>query len=384
MKLYLDMLNISTIPNSWQCTSGDIMRLSGINLGNFAFRHALYSLLGELADFRPVTYSDYDAATKEQAPEHVIVSCANWLGTSEADERNNGYRAKVLERARKVTVFGLGGQAPAGTTTLTLGPNTERMVRVIAARGPSLSVRDDLTAATLKALGIEAVVTGCPSNFINGAPDLGAQIMARAEARQSQAPGWDVLRCFISEASSGHDHTNAVVASQLRLMAAHRVAYVLQTPALLPMLLGESTVVPPLYTDNSDLDAQALRGVLMQSMQHFSSVDGWMDFARTCHLAFGMRIHGTMLPLQAGVPSLLIQHDSRTAGLAQHMGIPAVSPEEYIALQEAGPAAFFERIARGTEGYDVRRGALAMVMQDYITAHGLAPHDSIIGLSSAV
>ena len=382
MKLYLDMLNISTIPDAWRGTADDIMRLSGHNLGNFAFRHALYTLLEDLADFAPVTYSHYDAATKDRAPDHVIASCANWLGTSEADERNNGYRAVMFERAKKITVFGLGGQAPAGTTTLTLGPNTERMVRAMAAGGPSLSVRDDLTAATLKGLGIEAVVTGCPSNFINGAADLGAQITARAEARQAQAPGWDVLRSFISEASTGHGHTAAVVASQLRLMAAHRVAYVLQTPALLPMLLGENTVVPPLYCDNSDMDMPALRGVLMQSMQHFSSVDSWMDFARTCHLAFGMRIHGTMLPLQAGVPSLLIQHDSRTAGLAQHMGIPAVAPETYIALQEAGPAAMFEQIARGMEGYDSRRAGLAGVMRDYIAAHGLVPHNSIQTLSS--
>lgn len=57
-----------------------------------------------------------------------------------------------------------------------------------------------------------------------------------------------------------------------------------------------------------------------------------MDFARTCDLSFGMRIHGTMLPLQSGVPSVLVAHDSRTIGLADKMGIPWVSPEDFVSV----------------------------------------------------
>lgn len=382
MKLYLDMLNISTIPAPWTHGTDGLMRLSGINLGNFAFRHALYSILADLADYAPVDYTTYRSHSEGEPPEHVIISCANWLGQGEAVERNNGFRADSLERAKQITVFGLGAQAPAGATELTLGPETQRMVQVMADRGASLSVRDTLTADALRKLGVEVVITGCPSNFINLNPALGSTIADKARAGQQAAPGWQDLRCFISEASGGHDQTRAVVGSQLQLMAEHGAAYVLQTPALLPLLLRESIVVPELYLQSSPWSSEDTRRVLRRAMQHFSSVDAWLDYARTCELAFGMRIHGTMIPLQAEVPSLLVQHDSRTAGLAQQMGIPATTPEDYVALQAAGPAALFARIAEGMEGYDARRQDLAQVMCAYLASHGMTPHKGLAALAA--
>jgi hypothetical protein len=70
-----------------------------------------------------------------------------------------------------------------------------------------------------------------------------------------------------------------------------------------------------------------------------------------------------MAGIQAGVPSLLIGHDSRTQGLAQVMGIPMISPEEYVALR----GGFLKRdvlprlaelIQRQITGYAAKRSLL--------------------------
>jgi hypothetical protein len=302
------------------------------------------------------------------------------------DEKNNGFRAMALEKAdAPIDCFGLGVQAKAGTERARLGPNTRRMAQVMADRATALSVRDQLTQETLEAEGItNTVVTGCPSNFINADADLGARIAARATALATARPDWNSLRTVISEASGGHASSGAVIRSCLALMGAHPAFYVVQTPALLPLLLGESAAVPHAYLSNSPFaDEAALKQALLKGLLHFSSIDAWMDFSRSCQLSFGMRIHGTMVPLQAGVPSLLISHDSRTAGLAQHMGIPAMTPETFLSYQAEGPTSLLGYIARAMQGYDAHRIGLARVMRDYVAGNGLTPHANLAALAEA-
>lgn len=384
-RLYLDMADVSAIPDAYRLGTEALMAATGINIGNFAFRHALPRILAEFGSYRPVTYTAYLKAVEEEGPvERVLVSCANWLGTSEADEKNNGFRAMALEKAdAPIDCFGLGVQAHAGAQEARLGPNTLRMAHVMSERAKAISVRDRLTQDTLEAAGItNTVITGCPSNFINPDPGLGGQIAARASALATGRPGWDSLRTVISEASGGHAASGDVIRACLALMAAHPVFYVAQTPALLPLLLGETPAVPEAYRANSPFeDEKALKQALIKALLHFSSIDAWMDFARSCQLSFGMRIHGTMVPLQAGVPSLLIQHDSRTAGLAQHMGIPAMTPETFLSYQAEGPASLLAYIAREMGGYDTHRRGLAGTMRDYVTGNGLMPHPDLVALA---
>jgi len=383
-KLYLDMADVSAIPEAYRLNTDGLMSATGINIGNFAFRHALPRIIEDFEGYVPVTYTDYLKAVEAGPVERVLVSCANWLGTSPEDEKNNGFRAMALEKASApVDCFGLGVQAKAGAETAQLGPNTIRMAKVMSERATAISVRDQLTQETLAACGItNTVVTGCPSNFINPAPDLGARIARRASDTASARPTWDGLRTVISEASGGHAASGDVIRATLALMAAHPVFYVVQTPALLPLLLGESEALAPIYLSNSPFDSvETLKQALYKALLHFSSIDAWMDFARTCQLSFGMRIHGTMVPLQAGVPSLLISHDSRTAGLAQHMGIPAMTPETFLSYQAEGPASLLAYIARAMQPYDTHRQELAQTMRDYIRDNGLTPHPDLVALA---
>ena len=50
--------------------------------------------------------------------------------------------------------------------------------------------------------------------------------------------------------------------------------------------------------------------------------------------AIGSRIHGTMAPVQAGTPGVLVATDSRTEGLASVMGIPFVKIEDALKLSD--------------------------------------------------
>jgi hypothetical protein len=382
-KYYLDLPFIGEIPAAYRQDAQQIMAVTGLNIGNFAFRHALRFIVADLAAHEPVGYPAYHAAAAAGRVEQTLVSCANWLGTSAQDESSNLNRARTFAATGARTVcFGLGVQAKSDGGLPELGPNTLQLARVLADHAPLLSLRDELTRATLAAAGItNTVVTGCPSNFINPDPDLGAQIAARARALAAAAPGWSALRSLVSEFSGGHAASGQVLRAVLRLLASSPAFYVVQSPTLMPLLLRESDEIPPAYRANSPFgrDTERLRAVLRGRTLHFTAIEAWMDFARTCDLSFGMRIHGTMLPLQAGVPAALISHDARTAGLAGEMGIPQI-PAEAFSIAE-GPQRMLEEIARVMDGYDARRRELARVMVDYLTTNGLAPHPALAGLA---
>lgn len=383
-KLYLDLIPVGAVADAWRRPAGEIMSLTGGNIGNLAFRHALRGVVDGLEAYRTVLYAQALRQAKAGEISDVLVSCANWLGASERLEAANANRARVFEAIdAPVVSFGLGVQAKLDAGLPGLGPHTLRLAKILGERARYLSVRDEITQETLAAAGItNTVVTGCPSNFLNPDPELGAAIAARAASAAAAAPAWQDLRIAISEISHGHRMTGRLIADHLALLRSAPAFYVIQSPELLPFVLGESAEAPRAYLVNNTFEdrAEAAR-VLRAKALHFSAMDAWLDFSRTCALSLGMRIHGTMVPLQAGVPSLLIAHDSRTAGLAQIMGVPRLSPEAYLAGAKAGLAGLLETIAGAMEGYDARRAELAHTMAGYVTDNGLKPHPRLLALA---
>ncbi len=380
-KLFLDLKVVSSIPNAYLENTTEIMGFSGANIGNFAFRHAL-SLMAETSDYKSVNYSDFNKIVDIEQPASVIISCANWLCASEQYETSNGVRAATFEKLDcPITVFGLGAQASSGSAELKLGPNTIRLAKVIAEKSVSISVRDEFTHTILNKIGITNVVqTGCPSNFINLNPALGHEVIKKATGLIETAQSWADLRTHFSEFSGGHKASGSVLKKILGLLNRSPSFYVIQSPVLFPFLLKETKMIPKGYIANKPESIEnigQLERLLKSKLLHFSSIDAWLDFARTCDLSLGMRIHGNMIPLQAGVPSMVIGHDSRTSGLSKSMGIPVITPEKFITYSNNSPASFFEEIALKMEGYDKRRSELAKIFVDYIEENNLVATQNI-------
>lgn len=385
-RLYLDLPHTSDIPGAAFMDTDGLMDASGANLGNFAFRHALRFIVAGLDDYTRVRWRELPTIANTSAIDHMVLSCANWLGLSEQDERANGNRVRAMEATdRPAVCFGLGVQAKLTDELPTLGPNTLRFAQILSGRGVTVSVRDELTRKVLAAAGLKnAVVTGCPSNFINPDPELGRKVAATARALAEAKPNWTELRSLISEASGGHPYSSKVVRDHFEMLEASPAFYLIQSPALLPFLLHENDTIPEMYARADPFQDQPGKAaaVLRRSLMHFSSIDSWMDFARTCHLSFGMRIHGTMVPLQSGVPSALIAHDTRTVGLAERMGIPWVTPEDFVHVYSKDPVALLTHIADIMDLYDERRADTAATMLHHLRSNGLKPHSAFESLAT--
>ena len=254
------------------------------------------------------------------------------------------------------------------------------MAGILADRCQTLSVRDEYTADVLAKFGIKnTIVTGCPSNFINLDPRLGAKIIEKT-ATQEKSEDWHQIRTHIAEVSGGHTMSKDVLRVTLELLDNSSSFYVIQSPNLVPFLLRETNEIHPLYLNNTPFtrgDKSRLRSVLRKKLMCFSSIESWLDFARTCDLSVGMRIHGNMIPLQAGVPSVVISHDSRTTGLSGFMGIPSMVPAQYMEYVKTKPAAIFELIGRKMEAYDHTRMRLAKIMTAFLKENHIETTSSL-------
>lgn len=369
-RLYLDLKYISCVPNAYKANSNSLISFTGANTGNYAFRHALKSLVHDIEDFKTISNSEINSELVNGQPESVLMSCANWLSESGQYENSNRVRAKLFDKFKcPVVSLGLGAQAPSDSVSISLGPNTKRMAHILADKCQSLSVRDEYTAEVLANLGIKnTVITGCPSNFINLDQQLGAKIIEKA-VRQEKSLDWHHIRTHIAEVSGGHKMSKRVLKATLELLDNSSSFYVIQGPDLIPFLLGEKEEIHPLYLANTPFtpgDKSRLRSLLKKKLLYFSSIEAWLDFARTCDLSVGMRIHGNMIPLQAGVPSIVISHDSRTSGLSSFMGIPSIEPAQFIEYSRTKPANIFELIGREMEQYDSTRLRLAKIMAAFL------------------
>lgn len=374
-KYWLDLKCLDSVPEAYQKSSKEIMEFTGINTGNLAFRHALRKMVKDYASYKVVDWRAMQSLLENgENVTHVIVSCANWLGLSEEDERSNGVRADIIGSIdAPVISFGLGAQAKDVGKEVKFGPNTERLAKCLSSKCNYLSVRDEFTQNSLEAMGIRnAVVTGCPSNFINHDNNLGTKIAAKAANFVADKVTLFDLRSSITEFSGGNKHSGQIINATLEVLRNSPSFYILQAPDLYPFLLRETNTLHDAYAANTEVEHKAGLIYLMKAKaMGFSSVDSWLDFSRTCDFSFGMRIHGNMIPIQAEVPSLLIAHDSRTSGLAQCMGVPSVTPEYFLEHYKKSPEKLYEVVLEKMAFYDQNRCALHKVWANYMSANSI-------------
>ena len=75
------------------------------------------------------------------------------------------------------------------------------------------------------------------------------------------------------------------------------------------------------------ITAKQFHELAMLRFKAFSRVDHWIGYLSRKNAVIVTRIHGNILGLQAGVPSIPIVHDSRTSELCQAMSIPSIDVE---------------------------------------------------------
>lgn len=352
-----------------------LYRASGDNLGNFAFVEALWRHLGPNVELLPWHVSPGEAREKCDL---LVFAAANQLG---AHNDLGGFASHLEKVGLPVVAIGLGAQAPDVTTPVRLPAGTERWVRVLAAqaptRGPNIGVRGEFTLQVMEKLrlGDRAVVTGCPSNFLNDRGDFYETLQRGFQRRR-------IDRLAVAAGSRNFPGTQDAERRLAAMVSQTGGVYIVQADLdMVRFARGELTTLRI-----SELDAiwkfilpqHSILDMLLWRQRHvmcFGDATSWMDSLRNFDFVAGARFHGVMLGIQAGIPGGVVAHDSRTLELCQTSAIPVRLATEMPA--DFGLGDLHQLFAFDVAAYAATRERLRRDYIELLRGCAIEPHASL-------
>lgn len=320
----------------WEFVSAeDVLKSNKIanNAGNLLFGQSVYRMLSAPgATITPDRYvshrtqnpSEY-AAWIDDSFDHFVIPLANAFRPAFRPALRR--LTRVIRRLKvPATVIGVGSQHKLddGTSDEGLSHDVQAFMAAVLNHSASVGVRGVRTAEFLKSLGFgdrHVDVIGCPSVFMNGRPRL-------VERTTSALTDHSRIAMTISPYVG---KLNAIVASHTKRY--QNLIYIPQNLKDLNMMVwGEDRSNPknqwnpthvnhPLYTEDR--------------MRFPLDPRTWVDYLTDFDFVFGSRIHGSIAGILAGVPTMLLAHDSRTLELAEYHAIPHLKVTELSSKTDA-------------------------------------------------
>jgi hypothetical protein len=367
------------VPNSFRLPTAEALEVAaGRNTGNLAFRYAVREHVASPAVHIPW---GADPGWVREACDLLVIPSAN-QANPHADFSS---RADFLHAVNlPCLAVGLGAQAPHLGAAITFPPGTLRYLRGLSARCHKIGVRGEFTAEVLAKIGVRnTVVVGCPSNFINPLPTLGAVI-------EPKLRGGSVRRLAVTAG----DLSPAQRRLEWKLfgwLLRGDGAYVCQShPALASLARNRPGEVAPTEVRQIRRYLQPrprrLRpeskflAVARDRFRVFFDAGAWLEFLAGCDLAVGARIHGNLLAVQAGTPGICVYHDARTQELSRTIGLPSMSVPDVMAARR--PRDLADRAAFDGGEFDRRRAALAREYRALYVASGVDVSDDLTRLAA--
>ena len=262
---------------------------------------------------------------------------------------------QVLSKLRiPVIAFGVGAQAPA-TGKLTLSDESKRIWQMFADKSTTLGVRGTYTAEVLWDLGIKNVrIVGCPTAFRNRDPELridlpsldnvrNVGITMRREVSSHYSPDVKTYlerhRDFVKDMSRRFD---TVLMMQGEVEEKKLLWGTEEQKAEAWTQLHENGWLKSWYFDE-EMDE------LYRSRLWYSDVVAdYESIVRSKDLVLGYRLHGNLMALSNGTPSVYFSYDSRTAEFAETFAIPCydVYSNKPFVLEEYWDQSLFEKFNR--------------------------------------
>jgi polysaccharide pyruvyl transferase WcaK-like protein len=299
------------------------------NIGDaFVFDSSLKLLNFEKLEELPITSVDEAQIDRLNAEfDYVFLRGSNYVHA----QMNWSRTAEVLTRLKlPVIAFGIGAQAPV-SGKLELSEDTKRVLKLIGDSTASLGVRGTYSAEVLNELGIKNVrIIGCPTAFRNNRPDLAIRLPALDSVKQvgvtlrrevSKLYAKDIKRYLTFH----RDLVKAMAERfEVTLMAQGEVEekkLALGTPEQKEeavAALRENAWANEWYLD------QPMERLYRERMFYSDVVAEYEQLVRKLDLVLGYRLHGNLMALANGTPSIYFTYDSRTVEFAQTFQIPSV------------------------------------------------------------
>lgn len=273
--------------------------------------------------------------------------------------------ATIIEKLDKpVVIAGLGAQAKIGEiSSIRLPEGTVRFLHLLKERAVYVGMRGQGALQVADKYGLHnAIVSGCPSNFIN--PVItGASIQSRLDKLATK-------KSLIVNRLVGtlEEYTREAERALFGLLSENMGRYIYQTNISdlnfissheneedLNFIDWEANIIAP------GLERAEYKRKLKHRGQYFFSAPAWIDEAGKADLNIGMRIHGAVAAIQGGGLGVCVAFDARTLELAETMGYPYVMAADVVAAKNL--AELLRRVRFDPDLFDKKRNELRVSMK---------------------
>lgn len=305
---------------------GQSMEAVGWNTGNLVYQYAAHTYVrAPVVGFTLGPNTDLDIVRKSIDILHI--PAANQLNP----DIDLLAWAQMIEYIDKpLFIAGLGIQCELSEEEIQLTGGTISFIAALRKYAPKVGVRGASTARLLARYGLdEAVITGCPSNFLN--PNVnGASLAGRiAAARASSRLRVDYFPGTIS-------HHRDIESHLRNLVLDHDFRYILQTNELLFQFVDgirdNPGVIDYIEWERGQLAPQSGRSdyeaIYANKTSYYFSAPAWLDGMAQRDLGIGMRMHGVIASIQGGTAGACVVSDGRIQELVNTMEYPRVSLDE--------------------------------------------------------
>ncbi len=299
------------------------------NIGDaFVFDSSLKLLNFETLDTLPIDHVDpamIDRLNTEY--DYVFLRGSNYVHA----EMDWAQAPDVLRRLKiPVIAFGIGAQAPV-SGKLELSEDSKTVLKLIADSTASLGVRGTYSAEVLNDLGIRNVrIIGCPTAFRNNNPGLAirlppldqvktAGVTLRREVSKTYAQ--DIQRYLTFHRDLVKAMADRFEVTLMSQGEAEEKKLALGTPeqkAAAMAALKDNAWATSWYLD------EQVEGLYRNRMFYSDVVADYERLVRGLDLVLGYRLHGNLMALANGTPSIYFTYDSRTVEFADTFKIPSV------------------------------------------------------------
>lgn len=336
------------------------------NIGDaFVFDSSLKLLNFDQLDVLPIEQVDATAIDLANAEyDYVFLRGSNYVHS----EMEWGQAPDVLRRLKiPVIAFGIGAQAPV-SGKLELSQDTKTVLRLIADSTASVGVRGAYSADVLAGLGIKNVrIIGCPTAFRANDPDLAIKLPPLDQVRTagvtlrrevSTTYAQDIKRYLtfhrdLVKAMAGRFDVTLMAQGEAeeKKLALGTAAQKEEAIAA----LRQNGWANEWYLDDE------MERLYRNRMFYSDVVADYEQLVRRLDLVLGYRLHGNLMALANGTPSIYFTYDSRTVEFAETFRIPSfdVFSGQEFRLEEYWDQARFDR-------FNTAHGQVYAAMQDFL------------------
>ncbi|MBQ0824655.1 polysaccharide pyruvyl transferase family protein [Microvirga terrae] len=261
----------------------------------------------------------------------------------------------VLKRLKiPVIAWGIGAQAPV-KGKIELSEETKTVLRVMADSTTSIGVRGAYSAQVLWDLGIKNIrIVGCPTAFRRNNPDLNirlpplekirtAGITVRREVSSTYARDIQQYLTFHRDlVKSLADRFDVVLMAQGEVEEKKIVLGTAEQREEAIKALRADKQVNDWYLD------ETMEKLHRERLFYSDVVADYENLVQQKDLVLGYRLHGNLMALANGVPSIYFTYDSRTVEFAETYQIPSfdVFSGKEFKLEDYWDQSLFDRFNR--------------------------------------